>query len=292
MTKATLNNVYDLMGEVLRANKTADIDKKMLALNEGYKYLLGRMIVKGSGPGELLSDPTNLASVVNINKVSLPTDYFMLDELYVKSGTDYLLFGDNSIVDYATLRKITGTRFLDTTDIGLPLTAAVSEPYIYFEQHFDVSQADKLKIIYFKLPETLVAYDRLTVEDVTGTFTVGETITGGDPEVTATVYATDNETYVDVLTESRNALEFALDVTVTGQLSGATAKYKSMAEKPQNFELSDKYRFLLANAAATTFLYMRDELELNAKNATMEALIDDFNVVNVAEASYQLGMEQ
>jgi hypothetical protein len=200
-----LNDVYILMNYVLRGTTATNIDKKISAINEGYKYLQQRMIEKGKGIEELLSTPTNIATTISINYVSLPTDFISLKEMFYQSGTNYIGFGLDASKTYRDLILQTGDRFFDTTDVGVPSMYSVKKPYIYFDHHFNASDTDYLKIIYHKRPATLVGYDRLTVTGASGVYTVGETITGSQTEETATVYAAGTG-YIDVLTVSRTGL--------------------------------------------------------------------------------------
>lgn len=295
MGSLIVQDVWELMNEIIRANATvgasAEINKKMLAINQGYKYLAQRMIQKGKALQELQAAPSNLVTTISTNKVDLPSDFSRLVSLWQASssgGSSYFQLGENQILSYAVLLENTGERFFQSTDIGLAQYAAVKEPYIYFDRYFDASGTTDVKIQYDANPATLVAYDRINLTSIVGTFVVGEIVTGSSTSETATVYAV-GATYIDVYTYNRSG-SFAGTETITGGTSSATGSYASMTEKPQALEVSDKYDMLVANAGALTYLYMNDEIELDAKNETLDGLINMVQVINKNTESHSFGI--
>lgn len=273
-----LNTVYTLMNTLIRGTTSTNINKQLLAINEGYKYLNQRMIEKGRGIEELLSAPTNVATTVNVNYVSLPTDFVAIETMFYLSGTKYIPFETLASKSYKDLIRQTNERFFDTTDTGIPTMYAIKRPYIYFDFHAPATSSAGIKLIYYKRPTTLVAYDRLVVSGASGDFTVGESITSGSTEESATVYAIGTN-YIDVLTTSRTGT-FSAGETLTGGTSSETATYVSMTEKPQELEISENYSLALATSAATTYLFMEDSPEAAAKNATLEGLLDNMIIMD------------
>lgn len=283
-----LNDVWILFNYLTRSTLTTNVDKKMAAINEGYKFLAQRMIQKGKPIPQLVSTPTTLTIAATDNKSTLPTDFLNIADVYVKAGTDYQQLGEDTILEYNMFREQVGDDFLDSASTGIPAYCSINEPYIYWDTYSSAADTTWAKIIYNKVPATLVAYDRLTFATNTGTFVVGELVTGGTTESTGYIYAK-GSTYVDIYTSTRDG-EFASGEVITGD-GGATATLTvEMTEKPQTLEISDKYKMLLANAAALTWLYMNDEIELEAKNTTMDALIENMQTINKARTSFTFGL--
>ena len=273
-----LNDVYTTMGDLIRGTKTTNITRKLLAINEGYKYLQQAMIEKGSGIEELISTPTDITTTININYVSLPTDFRSLIGLHYETGSEYIPFEYGASRSYEELVRYVSQDFFNTSDTGTPSLYAINRPYIYFDKHAAATSTTGIKIIYHKRHAELVAYDRLTVSAASGDFTVGETITGGDTSETATVYAIGTN-YIDVITTTRTGT-FSATETLTGGTSSETATYASITEKPQELEVSEDYKLILATSAATTYLFMEDSPEAAAKNATLEGLISNMVVMD------------
>jgi hypothetical protein len=152
-----------------------------------------------------------------------------------------------------------------------------------------LSETDGLKIIYHKKPAKLVAYDKLNLTSIVGTFVSGETITGSTSSATATVLAV-SATYLTYTSVSLNGT-FHDAETITGSTSSATATTDETASsKPQETEVSDKYKSLLANAGAAYYLYMGDSEEANAKNQTLEDFVSQRIKVDLNKASYKFGL--
>jgi hypothetical protein len=78
VNKMILQDVWQLMNEILRADFNTEIDKKMLALNQGYLYLAKLMIESGTYLPELVSAPTSIIVTEGVNKIDLPTDYLFI----------------------------------------------------------------------------------------------------------------------------------------------------------------------------------------------------------------------
>jgi hypothetical protein len=173
-----LQDVWELMCEILRADYNTEIDKKMLALNQGYLYLAKLMIENGTYLQELVSDPTDIAITDGVNKISLPSDFLSLMFLWYLSGTTYVPVIDSMLVDYSSLLK-QSNYFLDTTTTGVPSLFSINEPYIFTDIRWSETDADGVKVIYHKKPVELVAYDEIELDPIAITLTIGHIVEGG-----------------------------------------------------------------------------------------------------------------
>ena len=186
------------MNEVLRADTTKEINKKMLALNEGYLHLAKRLLIVGDYLPNLVSEPTGIDTVINQNYVPLPSDFLGLHTIYYDNGDKYYRVPTSGVKEFDYLLEQTDGNFLDTTDIGTPSIFAVKEPNLYFDKHWDDSVTDGIKLIYHKIPETLVAYDKITLTREVFDLTIDSVFEGGTYVLIApTGHAGDRVTVLD-----------------------------------------------------------------------------------------------
>jgi hypothetical protein len=64
-----------------------------------------------------------------------------------------------------------------------------------------------------------------------------------------------------------------------------------MTEKPQVLEVDENYKMLVATSAALIYLYMDDDKEAESKNATLESLMDNMNVMDSNNESFYIGIQ-
>jgi len=271
-----LNDTYKLFNNIIRGKQeNEDIDRKVRALNEGSKHLLQRSLELGKKPLDLLKDPIDVVTTINTNVVSLPTDFVSLEDLWIKDGSGaYKPFPNQNIVNFKELKLRKFTDFFNTDDTGEPLLAAVRGKQLYFDRHFSANGTDDIRLDYFKLPDEIIATDKLNITSVVGTFVVGETVTGGTSTATGTIQTVD-PTFLEVLTSRRNGI-FAAGETLTGSPSGATAtQVGAMVEKPQTLEWSNDYSLLLATAASSLYFYIIGSSEAQEKSQILDALINE-----------------
>lgn len=340
----TLNTLWLRFNRVIQANVNTDIPRKIDAINAGQSYLLNRMIELAQGPDDFLQNPANASNVINTNYVSTPNGFISLHKLWRLSGSQYIQFGKAALITYDDLLERVGQTFFDTSVNGDPILAAVKEPRIYFDQHFNnvfsasetitgatsgatatistVESITKLtltsvsgtfqagevitggttgttatidsvdsgtqltitrtggtksiKLSYWKTPTEAVAYDRLTVTSVSGTFQDGEIIEGGTSSSSSTIYATnisDGAGTIDINTNGRDG-SFSSGETITGATSGATATLSGdLSEKPQTLDWSDKYLSLLAEACALWWLHMKGSNEVQSRSVMVDNMI-------------------
>jgi hypothetical protein len=138
----------------------------------------------------------------------------------------------------------------------------------------------QIKMSYQKLPTEVEAYDKLVITSASGTFTVGETVTGGTSSASATVNAVaddDSYLYLEVLDKVGT---WSDGETITGGDSGETATAGAFTQKVQALTWRAKYKFLLAQAASLVYLHMKDNNEVEMKSSIVDNLIEQFSVVN------------
>lgn len=283
-----LQDVWQLMNEILRGDFNTEVDKKMLALNQGYLYLAKLMIENGTYLQELVSAPVSIATTDGVNQLDLPEDYLALMFLWYKSGSTYVPVMDEMLVDYAYLLKQAYNNFLDTTAKGTPNLFAINEPNIFTDIRWSDTDAHGVKIMYHKKPTELIAYDEIKVVSTTG-FTVGEVVlqtTTNASGTINTINATNKK--ITVLTNSRSGV-FYNSYNIVGQTSSTTsAQVGDMVEKPQELEISDKLKLELATAGALQYLYMEDNPEAEIKSKTLQQLIRKNNVISKSNIDYTI----
>ena len=386
-----LNEVYLLMNNLIRGNINIDIDRKIMALNEGYKYLAIRFHELGSPLQELIVEPTNISNLADVNYVNLPDNYFSLLKLYRKVDTNsYEPLYKDQIIPYERLIDISGPMFLDTTNTGIVTMAAVKEPKIFFDVHFEDVGTDNIKISYDSLPEELTTYDEVPITSVSGTFVAGDTvevvsdiINPTESLATATileVFIPDidddtsfivnaslvtflNGTYNNIgelngerlYSDGSNFLYYNTDFgfnkwafglttsdvlfysdyitgsyqpqlpggsgTLTVTINSITLPYIKIQNRsglftqtlyavvgdlttptytavglisgatesnPQVLKISAKYKMLLANAGALMYLYMEDDIEAEAKQKTLDDMINQFINMNISKENIKV----
>jgi hypothetical protein len=293
----TLNEIWQLLNEVLRADSTKEIDKKMRAINEGYLHFAKRMLIVGNYIPELLSDIYNINTVAEQNHVALPSDFLGLHTIFYKNGDVYTRVDNSQIKEFKYLLEQTDGNFVDTTDQGLPSIFAIKEPNLYFDKHYESVITSGIKLLYHKIPATLIAYDKITLESVTGTFQVGEIINqiSDSGSTMAFGYVRDITTVgsnieITMLTSTRRDT-FYDGFEVQGSESSANGiQTGDMVEKPQTLEIGSKYKPELVNACALKYLYFDDDIEAEAKNKTFESELLDIKDINKYDADFNIGI--
>jgi len=137
-----------------------------------------------------------------------------------------------------------------------------------------------IKISYIKYPDDIVYYDTLTMDSVSGAFTVGETIEGTDSNATGevrTVTATS-------LTITNRDGTFQDDEVITGGTSSATADVNGdVDELSDTLEWTAKYRYIVAEAAALIWRHMKGSNSVAASSDIVDGLIEMMSVLSRGE---------
>lgn len=288
----TLQDVWNLLNEILRADPNREIDKKMRAINEGYLHFAKRMLNVGNYLPELLSSAYGIDTVLAQNYVELPSDFLGLHTIFFKNNSSYNIADASQIKDFDYLVEQANSRFIDITDLGIPSIFSIKEPNLYFDKHWDEAITDGIKLLYHKMPASLLAYDTIELSGVTGAFQVGEIIN----QTTTDSYAYIRSISIDgtdvtltVWTSTRSGTFFDT-YDVTGSESSATGTQSGdMTEKPQVLEISSKYKTELANACALKYLYFDDDIEAIAKQETFESELKDIKTINKYDADFSIG---
>ena len=277
------NDVYVEMNEILRAPEDVSINKKTRAFNRGQREFIERMYRSAEIPGSQLEVSYSLATTINTNYVSLPSDFLALEVINRKLSTNsYLRFSDSEIITYKQLVDWAGTNFYNSSYTGTPTVCAIKDvDKVYFDKYFSATGTDYIKIDYWKYPTDAVAYDQLPIENASGDFTVGETITGGTSGATATVYALDDDDAYVQVTSSSVSGAFQSGEEITGSQSSTTADTTStISQKVQTMDLNTKYQTALATAGAMMYLYGEGSEEAAEKDAVLDALIMGYAPLN------------
>jgi uncharacterized membrane protein len=334
----SLNTIWTLFNHLIQSSNSSDIERKILALNQGQRYLLQRMIELCKGPNELLSNPTNLSNTNSQNYASLPSDFLALERVFRRNGAYFQFIGKNAVIEYDELLTRNGENFFITTNTGSFVNCAVKEPYLYTDTHFNnlfttsetitgatsgatgtvtsvsgttltyasvsgsfsngeviegstsgtqatissvaattmtisiTGGTKELKINYWKTPTALVAYDRLTIDNISGTFQAEEIVTGAVSSSSATIYAV-GDTYLDLYTLNRTG-DFSDDEEISGSTSLATADVNgAISEKPQVSDWQSKHDFLVAQAGKIIWLKFKNSDEVEAESIILDGLI-------------------
>lgn len=283
-----LQDVWKLLNEILRADENTEIDKKMLALNQGYLYLAKLMIENGTYLQELVSAPTSIVTTIATNSIPLPDDYLANMFLWYLSGTTYVPVMDSMIVDYPYLLRQAYSNFLDTTSKGIPTKFAFNYPKIITDLHWPETNADGVKIMYHKKPALLVAYDEVVVASVTG-FVVGEVVIQTTTNASGTIYGIDAINKKLKIQTGGRAGTFFDSYNIVGQTSStSSAQSGVMVEKPQVLEITDTLKLEVAIAGAIQYLFMEDNPEAEIKVKTLKELIKKNNVMSKNNTDYTI----
>ena len=269
-----LQDVYVLFNNIVRGGReNDDLDRKMLGVNEGGRYLSQRMIELGRKPLDLLTDPTDFVTTINTNFIDLPSDFLDLGSFWRKEPSgDYFILSPGSLIPYPSLVRHKGPDFFDIEDFGGILLVAIKGERMYFDRHFSADGTDDVRLDYHKLPADVFAFERLNFTGLSGTFVVGEIVTGGTSLSIATI-RTVGATFLEVNTSGRTGI-FLAGETLTGGTSGATAiQSGDMEEKAQVLEWSKDFTLLLATAIATQYFYFIGSSEAVEKSQVVDALI-------------------
>ena len=260
--------------DIIRSNAVDDdIAKKIRAVNAGNLYLSKRFFELNRAPSPLFVQPTNQANSDALNYIDLPAQFLRLEDIWVLSGTTYNILDKGQVIPYSELVRMLGNDFFDTTKTGDISYASIQSNKLYFNKFFNGAGTTNVKISYYKHPDEVQAYDRLAFTGLTGAFTVGETVTGGSSNGTATIL-TVSDTYIDVTTASRNSVVFINTETLTGATSGATAtQSEDMVEKPQELEWPTAYKDLVIEASALMFYELDGSIETREKSDILDGLI-------------------
>ena len=269
----TLNDLWLPFMDLISSNSpNEDMARKIRAVNLGNQYLIDQMFLKSLNPYSFLSSVTDMVTVISTNYISLPSDFRKIHTIWYLSGTTYLKMDEVSIVSFSSFLEYNGVLFNDTTNTGSPNYCAITDDKIYFDKHFLAAGTADIRILYYTIPDTVVAYDRLTVDSITD-FEVGETITGGTSGATATIYAI-GATYLDITSSTVNGT-FANPEVVTGGDSAATANTTALlSEKPQSLEWTNKYELLVPQAWATQYLALIKSSEVVDQDLILQNMID------------------
>lgn len=149
-----------------------------------------------------------------------------------------------------------------------------------------------IKIKYNKLPTDIVAYGQLDVTIVSGNFTIGEWIVGTDSSAIAQLKAATYGALTSNLYLFSDGYEgvFAEGELVTGQTSGETATVSTaLAEKVQELEWHETYRFLLIEAAVLLWQHLDGTNEAEARSDIVDNLIDQFEAIENNSATSAWG---
>lgn len=290
MASITVNDVYLQFQNLIRSDNTLGLPRKQEAFNQGYLYLLEKMITVAGGIDELLVVGLDLPALINTNYVELPEDFFKIFAAWKNVGNQFNKFFDSQNIDFDQLMDLCANTFYTTTNYGTPTWFSVKKPLIYFDNYFAASSSNPIKISYWKMPNPVVFYDQINIEDVTGTFEVGEIITGSESTTTATVYQVDDDFLY--LVSSPASASFAISEIITGGTSGATATVTaSVLPKVEVLELGSEYLQLLAMAVAINYYAMRGLYEeAQALDQTFSNLVYMRNKTNNNKKFQEIGM--
>jgi len=284
-----LQEIWLLMNQILRSDVNSEVDRKMSAINEGFLYFAKTMLTMDSYLPELLSSLTELASVEDSNKITLPTDYLGLMSMWYGDGTNYTYLEDGSLVDLDYLIRQSNTQFI-SNDTGIPYLFSISEPYIYTDKGWDAVYSDAIKLMYHKKPATLISYDEIPVVSVTG-YVINEVIIQDASNAIAQIYEIDTDnSKLKVKTSSRQG--FFLDTyAVVGQTSlTSSLQNADIIQKPQVLEISSKYTLELATASAFMYLWFDDDSETESKEQTFIEMIEKLGTINKMKSNYKIRM--
>jgi hypothetical protein len=270
-----VNDVFKLFCAMVRTDIYSDIERKELAFNEGYLHLVDKCLQKNCDIEELVVIGQSIAVTINQNYVSLPSNFYALKKLYRKEGTLYRDFRPSENMTFEDLTEFVSDRFFDTTDTGDFRFFAIKKPYIYFDHHALATNATGLKINYIKNPASVSFYDSMPITNIVGSFSVGDIVSGQSSGSSAEVTAVGSD-YLYIKSSTISG-PFAVDEEISN-LTGATADLNGAIDpKVQELELGDQYKLLLATAISSMYLFMDDDIEGQAKDASLDALIDTLN---------------
>ncbi len=126
------------------------------------------------------------------------------------------------------------------------------------------------------MPTELVYYDSLPITGASGTFTSGETITGGTSSATGTLYADNGTT---LFLQDVNGT-FTDTETISGSSSGETATVNgSITERVQSLEWADRHLFLAAQAATVFWHKFKNNSQVATESALLDNLIQQNGII-------------
>jgi len=138
----------------------------------------------------------------------------------------------------------------------------------------------EIKVSYIKYPDDMEYYDTLTIDNVSGTFEVGETISGDETNATATI----RTVAATSLTITDRDGTFIDDEEITGETSSATADVNGdMTSLPQSLDWTTKYKFILTEAGALIWEHMKGANNVPARSDIVDGLIETLSVLNRGE---------
>ena len=140
----------------------------------------------------------------------------------------------------------------------------------------------EIKISYWKLPTAMVNYDSLAITSPSGSFTVGETITGGTSNASGTLYL-DNTTTLFL----QNIVgTFSSSETVTGSSSAETATTTALiSPKPQTLDYNDNHELLVAQAAVVMWHKFKNSAQIAEESEILDNLIEQNSDVEIGRES-------
>ena len=269
-----LKDAWDLYNQLLKSSPDLDLIRKILAFNEGQKYLLKRMIEMDCAPEYLISDPIAIASVADQIYVTAPDDLFILRKVWQLSGTSYVRMNEKGVVRYDELVDRAGNALFDTAIKGYARYAAVKLPNIYLDRNLTGPGSDDLKVEYWIRPTDAVLYDTLNVDDSTG-FMANDTVTGD--QYTADVYSVASGKISIDLTTATGA--FTVGETISNGM--LTAVISSITPKPQSLSwLASDFKMLVAECAVLMWLHFNNSDETESRSFIIDNMINNSRLIN------------
>jgi hypothetical protein len=276
-----LNDVWLAFNSNIQSESNRDFTDKMRAINFGNNYLANRIIQLcdyTNYPGELLSDPTNLANDATSNKFSLPSDYLDLYHTWYKLSSRYYSIQEQR-VEYQQFIEAVNDDFFDSTYTGTPEYFAVKEPYLYVDKYYTASGTDNIKIQYMKVPATIYGYSQINVDSVPASFAVGETVTGSSTSAIGIIYSKGTG-YIRCLINDVSG-EFTSSDTLTCTNSVDTCTVTSFVSASETTMLGMKYQLMLIEAWALQWHVFKGSDEIEARSNTLDDMIREMAKTNL-----------
>ena len=195
------------------------------------------------------------------------TGTLLLGSEYLAVPSDFLSphslsITNNSLYEYLQFKEL---EFVQSYN---PNASATGTPKYYgqFDANYFIlaptpDATYTVSLSYFHRPTSLTqSLYRLTLSTVSGTFVVGETITGGTSGQSSTIGVVESATSLTVGIPSQN---YTVGETITGGTSGATAVITAVGADTTNSWLSENAEVALLYASlAECYLFMKGEQDV------------------------------
>tara|TARA_R110002124_G_scaffold102335_1_gene250442 strand:- start:855 stop:1709 length:855 start_codon:yes stop_codon:yes gene_type:complete len=242
---------YTTLKETLQ-NYTQNTETTFLNSMDMFIRLAEERILKSTQLNVFQKNVTGSLSVGNAY-LAVPSDFLSPNSLSITNSNSY---------EYLQLKEL---EFVQSYN---PNSATTGVPKYYGQfdvNYFVLAPTPNATFVadlsYFYRPLSLTqSMYLLSMSDVSGTFAVGETITGGTSGQSSTISILETSTSITVEIPSQN---YTVGETITGGTSGATGVITSIGADTTNSWLSTNGEIALLYAALSEcYLFMKGEQDI------------------------------